>query len=657
MKKIMSLVLILTLIASIFAVSAVSYSAVDADPDKLYIKADGELYEVSQGDIFTYTRCLVVPDVRVSSIDASTEYDASSLEFMPDFDEYGDEDLETMFPILKYPVWSFKDGRITYNFSTVKGVLFQKENSVLFTGKFKVTADKGICEINSKIKTMGDSDLNKLIYNYAPEDGAVFGTNTAIEVKETLTEAPTQKPTEAPTAPPTEEPTKMPTEAPTAPPTEESTEKPTAAPTDKPTEAETQVATQAETQAADKIYIKADGELYPVCTGDVFRYTAYLTVPSLKISSLNASTSYPSQALELIPVIDEYGDEDLEAMFPVMKSPVANFDTDNMVLYNFSNTRGVRFNKSTSVLFTTEFKVTTAQNGIYEINTMIQTLADSDVNKLIDEYTIKPGADVTLKQVIETKPEPTAAPTEPETEPSTTPSQPTEPQVEGLYIRADGELTEVEKGQIYTYFYYLQVPGYKISSLDAYTKYDADGLNFIPDKDDQNDYDYEEMFPILPDPVCNFDEYGEIIYNISKVSGVRFSNEKSVLFKGQFEVTADNGIYDILTVISYMYDDNTTGLIVDGKIQPDVIINAGTKLYDNRSKVLLGDINDDGKVTILDATVLQRRLAKFNITPYNEKAADVDRDGKIIIADATRIQRYIAKLLKGTEINSLVFVD
>lgn len=55
-----------------------------------------------------------------------------------------------------------------------------------------------------------------------------------------------------------------------------------------------------------------------------------------------------------------------------------------------------------------------------------------------------------------------------------------------------------------------------------------------------------------------------------------------------------------------------------------------------------GDADGDGNVTILDATVIQRKLADLHVVSFNEKAADVDGDG-LNITDATKIQRYLAE--------------
>jgi len=62
------------------------------------------------------------------------------------------------------------------------------------------------------------------------------------------------------------------------------------------------------------------------------------------------------------------------------------------------------------------------------------------------------------------------------------------------------------------------------------------------------------------------------------------------------------------------------------------------------AEVILGDADGDGDVSILDATAIQRTLAKLSTKSYVEAAADADGDTEITINDATAIQRYIAQL-------------
>ena len=66
---------------------------------------------------------------------------------------------------------------------------------------------------------------------------------------------------------------------------------------------------------------------------------------------------------------------------------------------------------------------------------------------------------------------------------------------------------------------------------------------------------------------------------------------------------------------------------------------------------LKGDADNDGEVTILDATYIQRHLADIVLSsPIVKEAADVDGDGDVTIVDATRIQRALVGIcnLDGT---------
>ena len=67
--------------------------------------------------------------------------------------------------------------------------------------------------------------------------------------------------------------------------------------------------------------------------------------------------------------------------------------------------------------------------------------------------------------------------------------------------------------------------------------------------------------------------------------------------------------------------------------------------------VLIGDANQDGKVSIKDVTEIQRHCAEFGtLTGTAAAAADVNRDGSITIDDATCIQLYLAEYDIGAEL-------
>lgn len=60
--------------------------------------------------------------------------------------------------------------------------------------------------------------------------------------------------------------------------------------------------------------------------------------------------------------------------------------------------------------------------------------------------------------------------------------------------------------------------------------------------------------------------------------------------------------------------------------------------------VLLGDVNLDGKVTVQDATLIQKAIAKLaTLDEVQTAVAEVTEDGNVNVKDATMIQKWIAK--------------
>lgn len=63
---------------------------------------------------------------------------------------------------------------------------------------------------------------------------------------------------------------------------------------------------------------------------------------------------------------------------------------------------------------------------------------------------------------------------------------------------------------------------------------------------------------------------------------------------------------------------------------------------------VLGDVDGDKEVRIIDATEIQRHIAQ--LTTIDEEileCADTDIDGKITILDATQIQRFLAQIIES----------
>ena len=95
-------------------------------------------------------------------------------------------------------------------------------------------------------------------------------------------------------------------------------------------------------------------------------------------------------------------------------------------------------------------------------------------------------------------------------------------------------------------------------------------------------------------------------------------------------------------------------IVDDGKVY-DVTSQAGfsSETYSTATTItsdsyVWGDVNLDGKLSIMDATVIQRYLSTDASTQLNDlqiQIADTNGDGKVTIMDATEIQRKLAGII------------
>ena len=125
---------------------------------------------------------------------------------------------------------------------------------------------------------------------------------------------------------------------------------------------------------------------------------------------------------------------------------------------------------------------------------------------------------------------------------------------------------------------------------------------------------------------------------------------------GDHEVTILNG--ENVTVMTVTVTDHKMTAVTDRNLADyeeidytdyhdlltEYFLAGADFLYSDLDELLpiLGDVDGDGEVSILDVTVLQRKLAKINVKSYNEWAADVDGSGEADTPDATMIQRWLA---------------
>jgi hypothetical protein len=60
----------------------------------------------------------------------------------------------------------------------------------------------------------------------------------------------------------------------------------------------------------------------------------------------------------------------------------------------------------------------------------------------------------------------------------------------------------------------------------------------------------------------------------------------------------------------------------------------------------IGDVDMDGKVSVMDATAIQQHVAQLTVIEGEGfKCADTDKDGKVSVMDATKIQLFVAEII------------
>ncbi len=600
MKRLISLLFALLMMFSAFSILTVSGGAATLDDSKIYVMVSGNYYEVHKGDVLTYIYEMKYMDEKISSIDAYVDYDSNGLKHIPVYDEYGDYDLDEMCPVMGYQaVCNFNiDGQIITTFSYMNGIRFMADDSKLFSLQFEVITDTpGVYEIDGTLKNLADINMTKIVYN---EEKLLDYTETEYIAEFSDDESESETSTESETAAVTDI-------------VESSEESTTVEPTQ-------DLTSNDDLTEKSGIYVKVGDKYYEVQKGDVVIYDMTLTYTNAKISSMDVRVNYDLAGLRFAPEVDEYGDVDAGVMFPITGyATVYNFNKEGEILFNYSSISGARFMKENSKVFVGEFEVITDTPGIYEIDGHFQTLADIDLNKIVfdgeilQEFesqkslqdlipveieTAEPSEDITTVQPTkdtsdETEPatippsegwtgsgpsEPyesdddsTEEPTDPiESEEATDPAEETTADVESteetvanedLYIKADGVYYKAEKGQTFTYQYCISVDSSrKIGTMDVLTTYDSQGLDFVPAVDEYGDIDTATIFPKISGMVYNFNIDGEIRYNYSNIGGVRLA-DNSVVFSGQFTVTADSGVYSINTTMKSLGDTDNAVIV------------------------------------------------------------------------------------------------
>ena len=126
--------------------------------------------------------------------------------------------------------------------------------------------------------------------------------------------------------------------------------------------------------------------------------------------------------------------------------------------------------------------------------------------------------------------------------------------------------------------------------------------------------------------------------NMGSTAEIWFRLGDSVIYSGMIYRNFEYG-YGI-----YDYAQNKFVDLYELKDTPDKYTNLEENLLLCGAAKPVADSDGDGRITVVDATNIQRFLAKLDHDYINYFQGDMDNDGKLSLVDATMIQKMVAKI-------------
>ena len=616
----------------------------------------------------------------------SLSYDSSKLRLVS---SAGD-----IMPNITNGVVNSMDGVVKGNFTNVSNLydftsskaFVQATFEIIGNGSTDITLD--VQELSVGYKTSSTLVYKNAVVNSVKQDlsgvsgfesSSITGKASAVTDVQPTTVLPTQPTTAKPTQATTQPTTVKPTQATTQPTQAQTTQKPT---------------------TASSLTVNATSNFFPAVSKSYSESKKQVTV-SYKLSSamklINSEWELTYDTSKL-----SFNSANINNLMPNISSAVINENTKGKIKGNFSTVSLVDFtNESDFVTIT--FDV--IGNGTADVDLFVNILGVAYKNLgsspviayLVDfgeikdvtsisgfekeTYTFKTVLDpeeipttvpattapVTTKPVEPTtKPvEPTTKPVEPTTkpvEPTTKPVEPTtSPVTDTLKVNATSNILspvsqEYNKDTSTVTVSYKLTSSMKLVNSQWCLTYDSSKLSFDPQKNQNG------VMPNISSAVINTDLTDKIKGDFSSLSLYDFTTEKdfvTVTFDiiGTGETTVDLEI----EILGVAYKDSNfkvvTAYPVDYSQLIDITSTSGFEnmklsgritLNEPTETILYGDVNNDGVVNVIDATLVQKHAADL-ITLSDEqiKRADVNFDGIVNVHDSTLIRKFAANLISS----------
>lgn len=141
---------------------------------------------------------------------------------------------------------------------------------------------------------------------------------------------------------------------------------------------------------------------------------------------------------------------------------------------------------------------------------------------------------------------------------------------------------------------------------------------------------------------AGMDEEGNACAIVVSASGTAVTGD-CVLFNAVFTVNADfSGTTEITPTVNYIRNNSAVFSLFE---EINATVESGG--VETPDEILLGDVNGDGKITVMDVTMLKMYMKnKYTLSETQMQAADVNGDGKITVLDVTMIKMRVKNKLE-----------
>ena len=334
--------------------------------------------------------------------------------------------------------------------------------------------------------------------------------------------------------------------------------------------------------------------------GDKFTVYGYLCTKEIdngKLAALDCEEDYDVSKVKLLDEWDPDDDGmfyDLEKVYPVTgDDTISNAAKSGRIIFNASKARGFNFKNADSQLIVTDYEAIAPGETTIELKVKILARVGAEVEKIVNKYVVQPGFRFVQHLTFDPDyqapdlPAPTEAATEAETVAETeAPVVPTDAPTANVKIYDfNGNLCDTKTFNVGdTFDVYTTLNAYntaakgKIASFKADQTYTKDVLALASPLDAEQMLG-EDAFPIFGSAAMGrLTEEGRILYNASTPSienPFKFNTDDDVVIVTKYTVTAggDAEVHNALITLGAA-DEDLTRLVKNGVAEDGVVLSS-----------------------------------------------------------------------------------